>query len=249
MKVLLKISFIVLVLALTVTGSALPSFAADDQALTGKVIESMDSGGYTYVQIENNGKKTWVAVPKTKVVEGQDITFAPGTEMGNFESKTLKRTFDNIIFSGGVIGQGEKGLEMKSPGSKGSAVVVTEKIKVDKASGPDAYTVAELFQNSKKLEEKKVVVRGKVVKVAEGVMKRNWIHLQDGTGDAGNNDLVVTSDDLPKTGDIVTASGILYNDKDFGGGYKYKVIIEKAGITKEDAGAKKRTPLSKSNFV
>ena len=120
--------------------------------------------------------------------------------------------------------------ETKSPGSKGSAVTVTEKIKVDKATGPDAYTVAEIFKNSKKLEEKKVVVRGKVVKVSAGVMKKNWIHLQDGTGDAGNNDLVVTSDDLPKVGDVVTASGTLYTDKDFGGGYKYKVIIEKANI-------------------
>jgi hypothetical protein len=70
-------------------------------------------------------------------------------------------------------------------------------------------------------------------------MKKNWIHLQDGTGDAGNNDLVVTSDDLPKVGDVVTASGTLYNDKDFGGGYKYKVIIEKAGIKKEDTSTKK----------
>jgi len=239
MKVLLKMSFVVLVLALTVIGSAIQSYATDARTLTGKVIESMDSGGYTYVQIENNGKKTWVAVPKTKVVKGQNITFAPGAEMGNFESKTLKRKFDSITFSGGVISQGEKGIEQKSPGSKGSAVVVAEKIKVDKASGPDAYTVAEIFQNSKKLEEKKVVVRGKVVKVSAGVMKKNWIHLQDGTGDAGNNDLVVTSDDLPKVGDVVTASGTLYNDKDFGGGYKYKVIIEKTGIKKDDTGTKK----------
>jgi hypothetical protein len=103
MKVLLKISFIVLVLALTVTGSSLPSYAAD--ALSGKVVQTMDSGGYTYAQIDNKGVKTWVAVPKTKVVKGQDISFAPGAEMQNFESKTLKRTFDRIIFSGGVIGQ------------------------------------------------------------------------------------------------------------------------------------------------
>ena len=105
MKVLLKISFVVLVLALTVTGSALPSSAAGDQTLTGKVVQTMDSGGYTYAQIENKGVKTWVAVPKTKVVKGQNISFAPGMEMQNFESKTLKRTFDKIIFSGGVIEQ------------------------------------------------------------------------------------------------------------------------------------------------
>jgi len=240
MKVLLKISFIVLALALTVTGSSLTAYAADDQTLTGKVIESMDSGGYTYVQIENNGKKTWVAVPKTKVVKGQDITFAPGAEMGNFESKTLKRKFDSIIFSGGVIDQGVKGSE-KSPGSKGSAVVVTEKIQVDKASGSDAYTVAEIFQQSKDLEGKKVVIRGKVVKAAEGIMNKNWLHLQDGSGDAKakNNDLVLTSKDLAKVGAVVTVSGTLYNNKDFGSGYKYNVIIEDTVIAKEDTGIAK----------
>ena len=105
MKVLLKMSFIVLVLALTVTVSSLPSYAADAQTLSGKVVQTMDSGGYTYAQIENKGVKTWVAVPKTKVVKGQNISFAPGMEMQNFESKTLKRTFDKIIFSGGVIEQ------------------------------------------------------------------------------------------------------------------------------------------------
>ncbi len=241
MKVLLKISFIVLMLALTVSGSNLPSFAADIQTLTGKVVETMDSGGYTYVQIENNGKKTWVAVPKTKVVLGQDITLSPGNEMRNFESKTLKRKFDSIIFSGGVIGQGEKVIEKKSPGSKGNAVVVTEKIKVDKASGPEAYTVAEIFQHSKDLEGKKVVVRGKAVKVSVGIMSKNWIHLQDGSGDAkaGNHDLVLTSKDLANVGDVVTASGTLYNNKDFGGGYKYNVIIEETVITKEETSTKK----------
>jgi len=105
MKVLLKMCFIVMVLALTVTGSSLPSYAADAQTLSGKVVQTMDSGGYTYAQIENKGVKTWVAVPKTKVVKGQNISFAPGMEMQNFESKTLKRTFDKIIFSGGVIEQ------------------------------------------------------------------------------------------------------------------------------------------------
>ena len=227
MNIFLKTALIILVAALVIPAGVHPSYA--EEALTGKVIETMDSGGYTYVQIENNGKKTWVAVSKTKVVKGQNISFMPGAEMKNFESKTLKRTFDSIIFSGGVVGA-QAGGETKSPGSKGSAVTATEKIKVDKATGPDAYTVGEIFKSSKKLENKKVVVRGKVVKVAAGVMNKNWVHIQDGTGDAGNNDLVVTSDDLPKTGDVVTASGTLYNDKDFGGGYKYKVIIEKANI-------------------
>lgn len=102
MKVLRKMSWVALLLALIVTGGVVPSGAADGQALTGKVVDSMDAGGYTYVQIESGGIKSWVAVPKTKVVNGQEIAFAPGAVMNNFESKTLKRTFDSIVFSSGV---------------------------------------------------------------------------------------------------------------------------------------------------
>src|SRR3990172_3536238 len=105
MHIFLKISFVFLVLALLVPGSVLSSHAGEAPTLSGKVLETMDSGGYTYVQIENNGKKTWVAVTKTKIVKGKEISFVPGMEMQNFESKTLKRTFDRIIFSGGVLGQ------------------------------------------------------------------------------------------------------------------------------------------------
>ena len=63
-------------------------------------------------------------------------------------------------------------------------------------------------------------------------MGKNWIHLQDGTGDAakGTNNLVVTSQDLPQVGDIVTVKGTVYKDKDFGAGYKYNVIMEEASI-------------------
>ena len=75
----------------------------ETSSLSGKVVETMDSGKYTYVCLEKNKKKTWVAVYKMKVVVGQDISFKPGIEMVNFESKTLKRTFDKIYFSGGPI--------------------------------------------------------------------------------------------------------------------------------------------------
>ncbi len=72
-------------------------------AISGKVIETMDSGGYTYVRLEKDGKKTWVAVPQMKVVKGKNMSFQPGVVMENFESKTLKRKFDRIIFSGGPV--------------------------------------------------------------------------------------------------------------------------------------------------
>jgi hypothetical protein len=78
-------------------------------------------------------------------------------------------------------------------------------------------------------------------------MSKNWVHLQDGSGDkiTGNYDLVLTSKDLPKNGDIVIVSGVLSNNKDFGGGYKYKVIIENADVKKDEAAAKTEDPAVK----
>jgi hypothetical protein len=73
-----------------------------EPALSGKVAETMNSGGYTYVLLENNGKKTWVAIPATAVKVGQEVTCQPGMEMKNFTSKTMNRTFESIIFSGGI---------------------------------------------------------------------------------------------------------------------------------------------------
>ena len=213
---------------------AQPATAAPEtekKTITGKVLQTMNSGGYTYVYLDAGDRKVWVAAPEAKVVTGQEVTFKGGAEMSNFPSTTLKRTFDKIIFSDGLVSKaGAKGGE-KAPGSGGS-VATGEKVKVEKAEGKNAYTVAELFTKSAKLNKKKVVVRGKVMKVSSGIMSKNWIHLQDGSGSEkkGTHDIVVTSKDLPLVGDVVTVTGTLAKDRDFGGNYKYKAIIEEATI-------------------
>ena len=120
-----------------------------------------------------------------------------------------------------------------SGGSEGAkAPATSEPIKVEKAKGADAYTVSEAYEKAGKLDKKAVVVRGKVVKVSKGIMGKNWVHLRDGSGDPGKgtNNLVVTTQDDPNIGDVVTAKGTLYKDKDFGAGYKYQVIVEEATV-------------------
>ena len=78
-------------------------------------------------------------------------------------------------------------------------------IKVAKATGPDAHTVAEILTKQSELKDKAVVVRGKVVKFTPAVLEKNWIHLRDGSGSAANgtNDLVVTTKDETRIGDVV----------------------------------------------
>ena len=206
-------------------------------SLSGKVVETMNAGGYTYVCLEKGGKKTWVAVPEMKVTVGQQITFKPGQEMKDFSSKTLNRTFASIIFSEGPAASpknaGNKVEPAKAPGSKAAMVTSAAEISVEKAAGPDSYTVGEVHAKGASLNGKSVVVKGKVVKLSKAIMGKNWIHLQDGTGDSGKgtHDLVVTTAaDTVAVGDVVTAKGTVYKDKDFGAGYKYDVIMEEATI-------------------
>jgi len=203
----------------------------------------MNAGGYSYIYIERtDGKKVWVAVTETPVKVGAEMSFKPGMEMGKFESKALKRTFDSIIFSDGVLSGASTAIAADpgkgqgvSPGSSGATATKTGKISVTKASGNNAYTIEGAIKNSAKLNKKKVVIRGQVVKVSGGIMGKNWIHIQDGTGSEKKktHNLVCTSvTDSADVGDVVTITGTLYKDKDFGSGYKYPVIVEEAKVTK-----------------
>ncbi len=118
-----------------------------------------------------------------------------------------------------------------SGGSMGATAPFTE-ISVEKAEGDNAFTVGELFEKSKELDGTTVRLRGKVVKFNANIMGRNWLHLQDGTGDPMQNthDLVVTTKTEVGSPDVLTIEGTLTADKDFGAGYKYVVIIENAAV-------------------
>ena len=75
--------------------------------------------------------------------------------------------------------------------------------------------------------------RGKVVKFNANIMGKNWLHVQDGTGNAGSNDLLVTTTGQAKPGDTVLIEGKVALNKDFGAGYKYNVLVEDAKVTVE----------------
>lgn len=104
--------------------------------------------------------------------------------------------------------------------------------KVDPA--PGGLTVFQVWEKRASLSGKPVVVRGRVVKANYEIMGSNWYHVQDGSGnlEAGTHDLTVTSNDRANVGDVVTITGPISLGKDFGAGYAYDVMVEKATIKK-----------------
>jgi len=107
-------------------------------------------------------------------------------------------------------------------------------IKVPKATGPDARTVAEIVTGAAKLDKKTVVVRAKVVKFTPEVMGKNWMHVRDGSGKAADNtnDVLISTKDSAKVGDVVLVRGVVRTNVDIGAGYFYKVLVEDASLQK-----------------
>ncbi len=200
----------------------------------GKVLETMDAGGYTYVKLQKGQQEIWAAGPKTTVQVGDAVTIPDGMAMHDFHSKTLDRTFEVIYFvsaiSAGATNPAEVGgMPMGHPKVAAPAAEPIEGI--EKAEG--GLTVAEIFAQKGELSGKPVVLRGKVVKYAAKIMGKNWLHIQDGSGAEGTNDLTVTTNATAAVGDTVVITGTVATDKDFGAGYKYAVIVEDASVTKE----------------
>jgi hypothetical protein len=224
-------------------GAAPSGQAAPTAMVTGKVLETLDASGYTYLRLKTADGEKWAAVPQAKVAKGATVTVAVAMVSDSFESKSLKRTFDHLVMgtlegpagaapppAPATSGDPHTGIPM--PGSATGADEAP--IVVAKAEGPTGHTVAEIWASRAKLKDTKVSVRGKVVKFLPGIMGKNWIHLRDGSGTqtAGDNDITVTTSGDTAVGHVVLVTGTLRVDKDFGSGYRYAVLVEDAELAK-----------------
>jgi hypothetical protein len=210
--------------------------APDAATVTGSVAATMNSGGYTYARLQTGKGDVWIAAREFVVQAGERLTVPLEMPMPNFHSQTLNRDFPMIYFVTQVARDGQtlssahgQPAALAMTGSRQSAAAApVERI----APAPGGMSIADVWAKRTSLAGKQVVVRGAVVRVNDGIMGRNWLHLQDGSGSAADrtNDLVVTTAAEAKVGDIVTMSGMLAIGKDFGAGYVYDAILEKATV-------------------
>lgn len=207
------------------------SAPASANSISGKLLERLDASPYSYLKIKSAKGEVWAAVPETKVEKGAEVTVFNAMQMDNFESKALNRKFD-VVFFGTLDAPAASPSPAMQHATAAKGPADAPDVKVDKAKGPDARTVAEIHAQKMALKEKSVTIHGKVVKFTSEVMSKNWIHLRDGSGDAtkGDNDITITTKSTAKVGDVVLVKGIVRVNKDFGSGYTYAVIVEDAKI-------------------
>ena len=237
----MKMLVAILLLAVAAGTGAAEKAVPTGDTVKGEVLEVLDANGFTYLRLKTKDGEFWASVTKTAVSKGSEVTVENVIVMKDFKSKSLNRTFPVILLgnlpgaapananphaSGGGAANPHAGMNM----SKAPADVAD--VKVPKATGANARTVAEVVTKSAELKDKPVAVRGKIVKYNQGIMGKNWIHLRDGSGSASDNsnDLLVRTTMPAKLGDVVTARGTVRTDQDFGSGYSYKVLVEDAKL-------------------
>lgn len=239
---------------------ATPASVPAANLLRGEVVETMDAAGYTYVRLRGASGEIWVALSQAKVAKGEIVTVAAQMTMRDFESQSLNRKFDVIVFGtlvspagtapagapnamppagmppGHPVANGGSMPAMPGMGGMtgGASKIEPGEIKVAKAEGAGGRTVSEIWASKESLKDKQVVVRGKVVKFLPEIMGKNWIHLQDGSGspEARTNDITITTTDKAAAGDIVVVTGTIRTDVNLGAGYTYPVMVEDAKLKK-----------------
>jgi len=195
------------------------------------VLEVEQVSSYTYILIDKNNDKKWLAAPSAVVEIGDVIFYKGGTEMPDFKSKELDRTFASVLFLE-KISKNKEDLENKTsqmPFSElhqGNSNKATGKLAITINPINDGISIAELLKNKEVYEGKTVKITGQVTKFNTKILGKNWLHLQDGTEFNGEFDLTFTTKAVVKVGDVVVLEGEVTLDKDFGHGYFYKVLVE-----------------------
>ena len=192
------------------------------------VTEVLQTTNYTYLLVDENKNKFWIAVVRREAKPGDSLYYTRAGEMKDFVSRELKRTFPSVFF---VEDPTDKLVVAPKPASQGLTPKKAEVKKwtdVSVTTPKGGITLSDLYKNPGNYNGKTVIIRGVVVRYNAQIMKKNWLHIQDGTENAGKFDLTVTSLDSLVVGSTATFKGIIALNKDFGSGYSYEVIMEEA---------------------
>ena len=223
-----------LLTALSSAGFAQENPHAPKSESAGTVITTIDADIYTYVEVELDGENVWFAVPASAYTPGEEVLIpSGGLPMKEFYSKTLDRTFDMVYFVGAIarVNASEEELPPGHPPLGDTKIPTVAEMDFSDIERPEGgKTVSEIYQQQDTLAGTSVLVRGKAVKVANNILGKNWVHLSDGSGEAGSDDLTLTTEGIVAVGETITVRGMLSLNRDFGAGYKYDVLLEDAEV-------------------
>ncbi|MEI6899320.1 MAG: GW dipeptide domain-containing protein [Bacteroidota bacterium] len=198
-----------------------------------KALEVLQTSGYTYVRVQDDNRDYWLACNSMAVKVGETYFWSQGSPMNDFKSKELNRTFPVLFLvqdftDKPILANQQAAQQDMRAASMAGRQQAPEKTGISVPKTDGGITIAELYSKRSSYGGKEVKIRGEVIKFSKEIMKRNWVHIQDGTKDGVNYDLAVTTLDSVQVGQVVVFKGVISLNRDFGAGYSYEVIMENA---------------------
>lgn len=212
-----------------------------------KVQEFIQTTEYTYFNVKEGNQEYWMAAPKREnAKKGETLYYTTSWPMADWESPELGRTWDLVHFIqdlsetkpvGTGMATGGSGVHTGTPRNQGMMGQQQVSPQPD-MNGPaevegtveEELSIHEILSNSKEYKNKLVTVSGKVIKVNNAIMSRNWVHITD--EDGHEHDLTITTQETFEIDQDITIQGQVSIDRDFGAGYKYEVILENGRLVK-----------------
>jgi len=206
----------------------------DNEIHSIKVLEIIPASKYVYLRVKEGKDPFWIATKKSEINLDSTYFYGEALLKTDFKSKIHNRVFDTIYFVNKLVTQ-MHGAKFTSSTSDKTQISESKKEPLEETTHKDKnidykiYTeISDLLQDPNKFDGQAVQIKGRCVKVNNNIMKKNWIHLKDGSQD--DFDLIITTDMSAQEGDVITVQAFIAINKDYGAGYSYDLILENGAI-------------------
>lgn len=202
--------------------------AAEEGILIGlkqvKVLKVTPGERYQYAEVREGDKTYWLASPKQELRAGETYYYNEALVRTQFESTDLQQVFDTLLLVTRLVPEGEQDA-LKAPLHKAHPGGLAGEVPAaNQGTAPVSLELPELLQNPQAYENRWVEFSGTCVKVNEGIMGRNWVHLK-ALGEA-TGEVVLTTQETIAVGQVVRMQAVVRLNRDFGSGYKYDLLLE-----------------------
>ncbi len=198
-----------------------------------KVLEILPAKKYLYLKVEEGEKQYWLATGKSDIVPGKSYEYNEALIRNNFRSEELDREFDELYLvtrlipaqDGNALGKSDLSEALKNPDAKIEDLSVIPE-------DPDALPRVEittLLKENAAFEGQWITVQGTCIKVNNGIMGRNWVHLAH---EDGKSEVVITTREVVEVGEHVGFAARVALNRDFGSGYSYPLLLEQGVLIK-----------------
>ncbi len=202
--------------------------AAEEGILIGlkkvKVLKVSPGARYQYAEVQEGDRTYWLASAKQELRAGETYYYNEALLRTEFESTDLQKVFDTLLLVSRLVPEGQQDalkapLHKAHPGGQAGEAPVA-----DQGAAPSSLELSELLKNPEAYENRWVEFSGTCVKVNEGIMGRNWVHLK-ALGEA-EGEVVVTTQETIEVGQVVRMQALVHRNRDFGSGYTYALLLE-----------------------